>query len=48
MYPAIETLGIAFTSSFVAEMKNFCLVKQFYYLTIERLSAKMITFAHGY
>ena len=48
MYPAIKALGIAFSTIFVAEMKNFGLVKQFYYLTIERLSAKMITFAHGY
>ncbi len=38
---------ISLSSVFAAKLKDFRLVKQFYYLTIERLSAKMTTFGHS-
>ena len=40
MNPAIEALGVALTAVFATKAKNFCLVKQFYYLTIERCPLK--------
>ena len=43
-----ETFCIVFSTLFATNMKNYCLVKQIYYLWIQRLSDKMCTFAHGY
>ncbi len=37
-----------FSTMFTTNLKNFCLVKQIYYLRIQRLSDKMCTFAQGY
>ena len=37
-----------FSTMFATNLKNFCLVKQIYYLRIQRLSDKMCTFAHSY
>ena len=37
-----------FSTIFTTDFKNFFFFLQFYYLTIERLSDKMCTFAHSY
>ena len=44
--PAVEPFRVAFPAVFAADTENFRLVNQFCYLTKERLSAKMCTFAH--
>ena len=46
MNPHVEMFGIEFTTQFATGLKNFRLVKQFNYLDIERLSAKMTTSVH--
>ena len=38
----------ALTIMLLANLMNFTTIKQIYDLTIERLSAKMCTFTHGY
>jgi len=47
MNPAVKPFGISLSSVFAAKLKNFRLVKQLYYLTIERLSVKMTTFGYS-
>ena len=47
VFPPGQTLHIALADQgFVAYLLDFCLVQQFYDLTIDRLSGKKCTFAH--
>jgi len=45
---AIKALNILLTAVYAAHFNNFITIQLFYQLTINRLSEKMCTFAHGY